>query len=109
MFVTAPKDLSFPSVQIATGADVAAGETVDVPDEIGSQLIDQGWSEAKGVKPPTIPEVLAEVGDDPAKASAEIAAEEARDKPRPTLIEKLAAVIAANPNPAPDGADTKES
>ena len=46
MFVTAPKDLSFPSVQIATGADVAAGETVDVPDEIGSQLIDQGWSEA---------------------------------------------------------------
>lgn len=46
MFVTAPKSLSFPAVQIATGATVAPGETVEVPDEVGVSLIDQGWTEA---------------------------------------------------------------
>lgn len=50
MFVTAPKSLSFPAVQIATGATVAPGETVEVPDEVGVSLIDQGWTEPRSVR-----------------------------------------------------------
>lgn len=109
MFVTAPKSLPYPAVQIEGGATVAAGETVEVGAEVGASLLEQGWVKAAEAKAPTIPEVLAAVGDDPHAAAEAHTAEEARDKPRPSLLSKLAAVIAANPNPSPDGDNHKES
>lgn len=106
MFVNAPTDM-IPARQIATGETVEAGGTAEVPDDVGESLIEQGWTKARGVKPPTIAEVVADVGDDPVKAQAEIEAEQARDQPRPTLIDKLTAVIAANTTP-PEGGNTEE-
>lgn len=54
-------------------------------------------------KPPTIDEVLAEVGDDQALAAAALEAEQAREKPRSTLVEKLQAVIDTPPDSSDPG------
>ena len=40
MKVTAPRDCYLPAVK----KHVAAGEVVDVPDDVGRSLVDQGWS-----------------------------------------------------------------
>lgn len=45
---------------------------------------------AAAVQDSTVPEVLDEVGDDPAKARAALEAEQASGKPRKTLTTKLA-------------------
>lgn len=45
--------------------------------------------------PDTVEAILAEVGDDQAKAAAALEAENAKDKPRSTLVSKLEAI--ANP------------
>lgn len=37
----------------------------------------------------TVPQVLAEVGDDPVKAAAALEVEQASDSPRSTLVERL--------------------
>lgn len=44
-------------------------------------------------KPPTIDTVLTEVGEDKAMAAAALEAEQGREKPRTTLLDKLQAVI----------------
>lgn len=53
-------------------------------------------SEDSGPKPGTVEFILNEVGDDPEKAKAALEAEQAEDKPRSTLVEKLEAI--ANPS-----------
>jgi hypothetical protein len=56
-------------------------------------------------KPPTIEEVLAEVGEDKALAAAALEAEQAREKPRTGLTTKLQAVVDAPPQSTTDPAD----
>lgn len=46
-------------------------------------------------KPTSVKDILADVGDDKAKASEYLEAENAAEKPRPSLVEGLQAVIAA--------------
>lgn len=48
-----------------------------------------------GNKPANVKDILKEVGDDPAKAQAALDEEKAQDKPRPSLVEKLQAVVDA--------------
>lgn len=48
-------------------------------------------------KPPTIPEILAEVGEDKDKAAAALEAERS-GKNRPSLIEKLEAIVNTEEN-----------
>jgi hypothetical protein len=43
----------------------------------------------------TVKDVLAEVGDDAEKATAALEAEQASEKPRKSLVEKLEAIVAA--------------
>lgn len=52
---------------------------------------------APGVSEPKIDDVLETVGTDKEKAAAAIEAEEAKPRPRKTLIEKLQAVVDADP------------
>jgi hypothetical protein len=42
----------------------------------------------------TVPQVLAEVGDDPVKAAAALEAEQATNKPRKSLVEGLSSITA---------------
>lgn len=74
---------------------VATDMITDVPDDKLQSWLDQGWLEVdaegkllKAAKPPSIKDVLAEVGDDPEKAAAALEAEQAGSA-RPTLVEKL--------------------
>jgi hypothetical protein len=46
-------------------------------------------------KPAPVKDILAEVGDDKEKAAAALEAENALDKPRPSLVTKLQAVVDA--------------
>lgn len=49
MRVVAPADLVLSRLQV----EVKRGESIEVPDEIGSQLIAQGWTEPKAPKADT--------------------------------------------------------
>jgi hypothetical protein len=68
--------------------DVPVDEAVEVDDEMGRSLVDQGWLEvdARGA---TVAEVLEWVGDDPERASAALAEERAKDDPRVSLVSRL--------------------
>jgi hypothetical protein len=67
------------------------------PGEADDQADDGAQDEAGPVagKVPTVAEVLAAVGEDPDKATAALAEEQARDKPRPTLVVGLQKVLEA--------------
>lgn len=52
---------------------------------------DEEQARARVQERPTVDAVLAEVGDDQAKAQAALAAEQRSEQPRKTLIQKLAA------------------
>lgn len=65
-----------------TAAEAAETESSAVPSGAGVEAVPEG----------TANEVLDWVGDDPARAQQALAAEQARDKPRSTLIAKLEAV-----------------
>jgi hypothetical protein len=87
------------------------GEPVEVPEEIagrppsgtpGEEGYDPGagllaqtanWVEAD-LSASTVADVLASVGDDPERAAAALASEQLRDRPRKSLVEKLAAIVA---------------
>lgn len=71
-------DGEFAAFLLATGAPVAEQSAEPVGDLDGD-----------GVPDGTADEVLAWVGDDPARAEQAIQAETTRDKPRSTLITKL--------------------
>lgn len=81
---------------LALDRKVKRGETIEVPGELGAQLVEQGWLPAAS-KAPTVAEIIAGVGDDPVAATDALAAEQASDKPRKSLVEGLQAVIDANP------------
>lgn len=68
-------------------AEVPA-ESTPVEEETPAETVDE-------VPDGTADDVLAWVGDDPARAAAAIAAEEARDKPRKTLLGQLGKLTAA--------------
>lgn len=80
---------------VATGQSVGPGETVDVPDEVGESLAEQPdvWA-AVGAGRPTVKEVLAEVGADPAKAARALAVEKQSDDPRKSLVSRLEEIAA---------------
>ena len=81
--------------KLPDGTRVDRGKSADVDDELGAELLDQGWVEASSA-PASVKDVLDEVGDDPVKAAAALAVEEGHANPRPTLITKLSAIVAAN-------------
>lgn len=51
---------------------------------------------AADVQVATVPQILNEVGDDPALAAAALEAENQRDKPRVTLTDRLATIAGGN-------------
>lgn len=91
-------------------ASAAAGDIIDLPHKVALDLIEKGYAsrESDSTRPrvptPTvatsavpsgsIKKVLAWVGDDPARATAALADELARTKPRPTLLEALTPIAA---------------
>jgi len=83
--------VSIPSL----GLTVKRGGSADVPDEAAPQLLEQGWLDGDEV-PTTIDEVKAWVGDDPARATVALAAEQA-GKDRKTLVDWLSGLIDTNP------------
>lgn len=56
---------------------------------------DTSGDAAGSTKEPTVDEILADVGEDKAKAQAALDEENGRDKPRKTLVEKLTALVEA--------------
>lgn len=81
---------------LALNQKVERGETVEVPDDLGAQLLDQGWLPGSG-KAPTVAGILEAVGSDPVAAADALASEQAAEKPRKSLIDGLQAVIDTNP------------
>lgn len=74
---------------------VPLGGTVEVDEATAASLEEQGWTVTSS-KAPTIDEVLDAVGTDAAAAAQAIADEQARPKPRPTLISRLEAIVTDN-------------
>lgn len=69
----------------------------DLDPEEARRLIHEGYAVAVDpkAKPKKVADVLADVGDDPAKAAEALAVEQAAAKPRTTLVDALTAI--ANP------------
>jgi hypothetical protein len=79
-----------------TNPDLPAQPVVEV-DEYAFRTVWQyrGWEEVKPAPPVedlNVDDVLAKVGGDPALAAAALAAEQERDKPRKSLVTKLAGI-----------------
>lgn len=77
-----------PEPEKAEGPDAGAEDNADDDAEADG-------GEADGDGPPvdgTIDQLMAWVGDDPDKADAALAAEQAKDKPRSTVVKRLAAL-----------------
>lgn len=111
--LTVAKNRSGSHVYLYKGQGI---ESAALDPEDAKRLVEAGFLKAKAVAPaptrsaagsgqngtgdskvPTIPEVLAAVGEDPEKAQAALAAEQARGADaRSTLVEKLEAI--ANPS-----------
>ena len=97
-------------------ADGDSGKVVTVTEDfaegIGAKVLDVPALDSRGRPLParelpdpsatTVKDILAEVGDDPAKARQYLDAENAQDKPRSTLVASLEAVI-AGPTQSPSG------
>lgn len=85
---------------------------IEVDDELADRLLQQpgNWQRptAKSPAAGSVDDVLARVGDDPAKASAALTAERARSKPRKTLVSALEAIAGMDDTPAPDADATTE-
>lgn len=82
---------------VDTGQCVEAGETAEVPDELGKSLVQQVdvWEPADGGTK-NVDEVLADVGDDPVRARRALALEHEADKPRKSLVSRLEEIIASD-------------
>lgn len=86
-------------------ASAAPGDIIDLPHKVAQDLIEKGYAsresdstrprvptptlETSSVPSGSIKKVLAWVDDNPARATTALAAELARSKPRPTLLEEL--------------------
>ena len=99
-----------PPIEIPSASAVTDEHcVVQVPDEIAESLLEQDVWVAGGGKAPTVAEILADVGDDPAKATAALTAEQATDKPRRKLVDALTDIVSApaeDPEPTPDEGTT---
>lgn len=84
--------LEIPNVGI-----VESGDVIEVPDDLGASLVEQAdvWEEVERGGRQSVPEVLAEVGDDPDKARTALAVEQESDKPRKSLISQLEEIVNA--------------
>ena len=82
---------------VATGDRVEGGDTVEVPDEVGKELVKQtdAW-EAVDDGRPGVKQVIDDVGDDPDKARQALAVEQESDKPRKSLVSRLEEIIASS-------------
>ena len=92
-------------VQIDTGQWLEPGDPVEVDEDVaghapegddpGAGLLAQtaNFIEAD-MTAATVAKVLDAVGDDPERAAAALVAEQLRDKPRKSLIDRLEAIIA---------------
>jgi len=79
---------------------------LDDPNGLG-----KNFSTVPSARADTVAAILEAVGDDKAGAAAALKAEQAKDKPRSTLIEALQAVIDApptDPTGSPDGSNQAE-
>jgi hypothetical protein len=92
-------------VGVHAGAPVPEGATdeeyqrlLDGNFIVAAQTPDANSSDGDTVKEPTVDEILADVGEDQTKAAAALEAENAKSKPRKTLVAKLEAI--ANPAPS---------
>lgn len=76
--------------------------------EEGARMLATGeWVAAGRKGPSTVEDILADVGDDQAKAATALAAETARPTPRVTLVEKLRGIAAGTDDQtAPPDTDT---
>lgn len=74
--------------------DHRPGDSAEVDDNEARQLIHDGIAVAADESKPTatVDEILADVGDDQAKAAEALAAEQSRARPRTTLVEALTAL-----------------
>lgn len=70
---------------VASGAAVYSDEPGQIEQPVG--ITDDSTDEQ--IADATIDELLGYVGDDPARAGRVLAVEQAKDKPRKTLVEKL--------------------
>lgn len=76
---------------------VDAGEVAEVPDHVGSSLIEQVdvWEEAAGSSArSTVDEVLEQVGDNADRARTALALEHDSERPRKSLISRLEEIVA---------------
>lgn len=82
---------------VDTGQCVEAGETAEVPDEVGESLVQQvdAWEPADGGTK-TVDDVLADVGDNPVRARRALALEHDSGKPRKSLVSRLEEIIATD-------------
>lgn len=68
MKVTAPKTLALPTLRVV----VAEGESIDVPDDVGADLVAQGWRGKAPRKAPRKPKApVADTTDQPAEPAKE--------------------------------------
>lgn len=71
---------------------VDPGETVEVPDDIGKGLLNQGWLSPDGPRR-TVADVLEWVDEDPERAAAALAEEQAKgDAARSSLVARLESI-----------------
>jgi hypothetical protein len=95
-----PEGSAAPSIYVFEGDAVPAGAD---PDDV-ARLVDEGYLVEQEVadvaededKPTTVTDIVAVVGSDKALAQQYLDEENAATKPRPTLVEQLEAVIAAD-------------
>jgi hypothetical protein len=74
---------------------VGPDDTVEVSDDIGKNLLRQGWLSPDTPRT-TVAEILDWVGDDPIRAAGALAEEQAKDDPRVSLVSRLDALIEEN-------------
>jgi hypothetical protein len=81
----------------------ATGEKQMIPRSWLGQPIGEPFSTVPSARADTVAAILEAVGDDKAGAAAALEAEQAKDKPRSTLVDALQAVIDAPPPTDPPG------
>jgi hypothetical protein len=74
---------------------VPPDESVEVSDDIGKNLLRQGWLSPDTPRT-TVADILDWVGDDPIRAAGALAEEQAKDDPRVSLVSRLDALIEEN-------------
>jgi hypothetical protein len=83
----------------------ATGEKQMIPRSWLGQPIGEPFSTVPSARADTVAAILEAVGDDKAGAAAALEAEQAKDKPRSTLVDALQAVIDAPLTDPPGSSD----